>query len=508
MLILSLSLLFLSIALLTWGIWGRVAARGVYCRACRFDLEGIDRTQEDVRCPECGKDISSELATRSTLRKRKWGMLVAGILFFMLAGTLLGIAASNNTARVMAALPDRVVLTMHRIGFDAAFTEIATNRLVRKEPLSDEAWDDLIEAAMAHQADASVQWDPRHGEVLVNAAIDQRLTDTQLASYLRAAIDAAVEFPEAIRHGTTMVGFHLKHSTSTRISAVNRYGSINIGDSTLSVQTRMTELAIIEPEYFQQVNQQSGGMFIVPQSNLGTSSGGQDGRLNLSEFDWDQVSPESEIQLAVTYEIRVHSRGPEKVFTSWTAKDVGSIKVLPEHAELVKLNKDPEIIEHFNSNPSVRLKPIYIVPEDQRWSYGSVVIPAESDFVYSGMPVSLAGDLYVLHDGQETRFSGVKGTPSGPGGIGLLSLSWAVQIEDGVDEELLQSWLDAGEVTVEYRPNPAIAESTHDIREILGIPVRFDSVQVTDTKPKNTGFTVEPGEDECVGRPITEPSDS
>lgn len=493
-------LVVLALGLLILGWRGRIVDRGVYCRKCRFDLDGIDRATPDACCPECGSGITEPASTRPTLRRKRWGALVPGVLLLLVGLTLSGIAATNNTAKIMALFPDRVVVTMHDLGFDAAFTEIATNRLVRlKNPLSDETWDGLIADALAHQQDSNTAWDPRHGEVLANALIDGRLTEDQMLGYVRLAIDSYAEFPATLRHGTDVAGIEVMHTSSARVSALTSHGTVSLGGENLMIWKTITRAGLLEPDYSAEIDSTSGGIFSVPGPN-GRSMGGSGGRIPLGDLDWSRVEPNTDVTFFVEYQIEIKASFQGEAVDRWTQKNTGTVRILPADAQLVKLNTDSEIIESFRSNPHVRVAPLYIPPPEERNAYGSTIIPLESDFINSELPVALAGDLYVVHDGQEVRVSGISAPASQ--GIGIRMFNWRVDTEDGVDEAMIQSWLDAGSVTLEYRPDPEIAEKTHDIREILGVPLRFSDVPVTAEKSPRQGYSNEPADNETIARPI------
>ncbi|MEX0876585.1 MAG: hypothetical protein WD114_03915 [Phycisphaerales bacterium] len=296
MLIIALALLLLGLALLLVALRGRIVDRGSFCRRCRFDLAGL--APDAPACPECGGDLAAPNASRPTLRRRRPIVLALGIVLLLSGGTLMGIIVSNNQARVMAVLPDRIVLTLHALGMDAAFTDIATSRLVRKPPLSDDAWDDLIANAIAHQQDISTLWDPRHGEVLANALVDGRLTQEQASAYVRLAIDSAADFPETLRHGATIAGLNVRHTNSARIAALNRFGAVNYGPEKLRLWMTITRAGTVDPDYEAQLNSTYGGMFTVPDTGPRTG-GGSDAQLPLEELDWSKIEPNSEITLIV-----------------------------------------------------------------------------------------------------------------------------------------------------------------------------------------------------------------
>ncbi|MHA7812222.1 MAG: hypothetical protein ACX94C_02350 [Phycisphaerales bacterium] len=490
----------IALILIAIGIVGRVLGRGVYCCKCRFDLSGIDRASADARCPECGVSITSEKTTRTTLRAKRWLALVPGVLVLLVAIAMSGIAATNNTAKIMGALPDRVVLIMHAMGFNAAWTEIANNRLVRvNKSLSDETWSGLIDDALAHQRNEEIAWDQRHGEVLVHALTDGRLSPDQVPGYVRLGVETYTEFPVSIRHGAQVAGLEVKHSSSKRISALSQMGAVTYQNERVMIWTTVKRVSITEPSFEYEAGSTSGGMFSVP-GGLGRSTGGQGIQVPIDELDWSLVEPDTELTFVVEYELAIKSQPSGNEIVRWSQTDVGTVTVLPKDAELVKLNTDPEMIESFRNKVHARVTSLYIPMPEERSAYGSVQVVLESDFVNSDLPIALSGDLYVLHGGQETRVSEVSANASQ--GVGIRMFTWTVPNDEPVDEDLLQSWRDAGVVTLEYRPNPGIAEATHDIREILGVTLRFTDVPVTTDKPPRKGYGNQAADDEIVGRPI------
>ena len=498
----AMVLFVFSMTLIVLGWRGRIVDRGVFCRGCRFDLAGIDTEAEQARCPECGRDLTQPKASRPILRQKRRAVLVLGILLLLSGCSILGVVASNNTARVFAALPDGVVIGLHDLGVDAAFTEITTNRLFRiKKPLSDETWDGLIRDAIAHQQNTDIAWDPRQGEVLANALIDGRLTNDQVSEYLRLAIETFSEFPDSIRHGADRAGLQVNHSSSRRVSALNQMSTVTYQNEQIIIWMTIKRAGLVDPEYSAEIDSTSGGMFTVP-GTYGRSMGGSGARVPLGDLDWSLVEPNTEVMFFVEYQVEVKASFQDEPIAQWTQTDKGMVRILPADAQLVKLNTDPEMINSFRNNPHARVTPLYIPSPEERNTYGSVTMPLEFDFVNSELPVALAGDIYLLNGGLEVRVCGI--SVSASQGIGIRMLTWTLPADEVVDEALLQSWLEAGTVTLEYRPNPGIAEDTHNIREILDVPLRFSNVPVTDEKSVRQGYSNEPADNETIGRPIEE----
>jgi len=149
MLTLSIIVLAIGTLLLILALRGRVVERGAFCHRCRFDLCGLDRQEPSLRCPECGRDLSGHKSTRATLRTRRPVLLACGAVLLFIGLASVGVSATNNTARVLAVMPDRVVLTLHSAGMDEAFTEITTNRLARFPPMSDRTWSRCVQVTVA-----------------------------------------------------------------------------------------------------------------------------------------------------------------------------------------------------------------------------------------------------------------------------------------------------------------------------------------------------------------------
>lgn len=499
MLPLAITLLVVSILLLPLAIRGRLTSRGLYCRKCKFDLAGLDPARDSPTCPECGGDLSQPKATRAELRRSSRAGVAVGVLMLLGGGVLTGISVTNNIPRIFAAMPDRVVLGLHAMGVDAAFTEIASNRLSRTNPLPESTWRALIDDAAAWQADENRAWDPRHGEVLALALISGRLTDEEVSRYVRSAVTTAVEFPENIRLGVEATGMMVSHLNSNRVVALNRVGSATHAGEQLMIWLTIPRAGIRVPEYVADINTWSGSVFTIP-GGTGRSGGGNQLRVPLKGLDWSMIEPESEVTMFVEYTIAVRTQTSNTVIAEWSQTAEKAVRVTPPDTSIVAINTHPDIIGSFRDTVHARIGPIYIPRADQRVITSEFVDVAHSDFIYNKNPVGLSGDLYVLHDGRETRFCGIN--IGATQGLGMQGISLRLNEPAEVDEALLQSWLDAGRVTVELRPSRSLAERTHNIREILGVPLRFVGVPVTAVENTRTTFGETPEPTDTIGRPV------
>ncbi len=493
------TLLALSLILLLLALRGRLTVRGLFCRRCKFDLAGLDPARDNPTCPECGRDLSQPKATRATLRRSSRAGVAVGVLMLLGGGVLTGISVTNNIPRIFAAMPDRVVLGLHALGVDAAFTEIATNRLSRTNPLPESTWRALIDDAAAWQADENLAWDPRHGEVLALAMISGRLTDEEVSRYIRLATETATEFPPDIRFGAANAGLMVSRINSARSAAMNQMGVATHGQEQIMVWIKIVRAGTRDPDTRAELNSTSGGFFSIP-GPFGRSSNSSQIRLPLETLDWSAVKPGDELTLFTEYEVTVQRHQSRSTIVSWTQSDAGRVLVLPADASIVTLNTDPDTIASFFDHPRVRVGPISIADPDKRSVATNFVELARAEVVLSKLPVAIAGDLYVLHDGRETRFGGI--TAAAIQGLSMQTVTFRLTDAAEIDEALLQSWLDAGRVTMELRPSQSMAERTHNIREILGVPLRFVGVPVTAVENTRTTFGETPEPTDTIGRPV------
>jgi hypothetical protein len=493
------ALLAVAAVLLALAIRGRVTARGRFCRKCRFDLAGLDPDRPDAACPECGRAVGDPLATRPVLRRRsRWG-IAAGVVLLLVGATLTGIAATKNTARIFAAMPDAVVLPLHRLGVEAAFVEITDNRLARIPPLSDRTWSRLIDDAMALHADVNTPWNPRHGEVLATAMSSGRLTPEQARTFLNGAFTPSAGVAQSLRHGSDGLGVTIEIRNAPRSSVMTRMGLLS--DTEGDIFHRLEPISARLPALDLTIPLSGGGMtgLSLPSAAGGGGMGSMSSRIDLSGVDWSKVEPDTELAVELTYKVAAvrFSDGHEHAGQTHTANL--TTRVLPADADLVALDADPDTIAAFRDGPRIRLAPLHVPPEDQ-----GAGPRARAAIIFDHCPVAISGRVFVIHAGAETHITNVT-SHAMPGGYSISSLSWNSGPADP-DRTLRDAWLAAGRVTIEIRPDPREAERTPGIASILGVPLRFENVKVTDTDPGASAGSSAVHRDHVAGRPVTDPA--
>lgn len=506
MLTLSIIALVIGTLLLILALRGRVVERGAFCRKCRFNLAGLPAGQDEARCPECGADLARPNATRPTLRRRKPVLLVFAVMLLLSATTLLGIIASNNTARVMAALPDPAVLTMHDLGVDAAFTEIVTNRLAQPKPLSNETWDRLIADAIAHQRNITETWDPRHGEVLLRAFMTGRLNDEQIEQYFELGFENTVEISDEIRYGTEEVGVSVARSSTGRISAMSsNFGLLTDPIGEVWNRIEITSAGMVEPRYTSNDSSTGWTGLSIPGPVGGGGRGSIGGTIPMQDFDWSTIEPGREYEFFVEYDIRVARMDDNYVHYRTQQRVTRQVRVLPPETDLVKLIADPEHIDKFRDSPTLRLSPLRIVPRSEQELLKGGPRSLRIGFIAVELPVAVVGQVVVIHNGEEFPIGEVSMTSLG----GHLISSIDRTTTQGADDATVQQWLDAGQVTIEIRPDPRLAERSPGVDRILGVPLRFEGVPVTeeDISPTyNSMPNPMPNPLHTPGRPVVDPA--
>lgn len=197
-------LILAAIALIAWGIRGRVVGIGEFCAQCRFDLAGIDLDNKFAECPECGRRVSDSRARIATRRAVSRPRITIGAALFILAAPVLALRIAGGVGAIYPHLADRHVAYAARWGDEAALDEFVT-RLSVGSNIDPGVWDPMIDHALDHQGDRTEPWDPRWGEVLARAAEHRLLSDAQLSLYAEQGIDIRFETRETIHANARFV---------------------------------------------------------------------------------------------------------------------------------------------------------------------------------------------------------------------------------------------------------------------------------------------------------------
>ena len=190
------------------GLRGKISERGVYCKSCRFDLQGTRTDDPDAQCPECGSRVHHRDAQRDVLRRVSRVRVISGCVITLFAAGGLYISLFSTQASVFAYLPNQVVLSFAEKGYTDAVDE-AIDRWMNVGDLTPDQQGQLIQHALDVQADQLLVWDTRWGELLRNAIEMKMLSNEQLIAFALNGYTYRVALPEMIRQGEDEVAWTL-----------------------------------------------------------------------------------------------------------------------------------------------------------------------------------------------------------------------------------------------------------------------------------------------------------
>ncbi|MDX2119205.1 MAG: hypothetical protein SFY96_13575 [Planctomycetota bacterium] len=205
--------LLVAVALVVWGVRGKVERVGPTCRRCTFDLSGLPTPL--TRCPECGSDLERSRAVVDRLRKRRPIVITIGLLLLLAFGTLGSVAAWSRvpTPAVQATLPGfvlRIETMLTPTLRAAALTEIVAR--ANAGTISQGEVDGLIARALEVQADPDQTWDPAWGDFLYTLRMRSGMvSDDAWIKFVRAGVDISLVARPRVRVGQRVpVAFVIK----------------------------------------------------------------------------------------------------------------------------------------------------------------------------------------------------------------------------------------------------------------------------------------------------------
>lgn len=197
--VVTLGLLAGALGLLFLALRGARVDRHPICRKCRFDLSGLGGVgagTTGVRCPECGRDVSSRRAVRLGNRRRRKGRVVAASGLVGLAILLVMASGWTMTGRLnwYALLPAGVLFaeldSSNITKRDASVGELS--RRLQAGGLSLDDARTLAAHVLAVQADPSAQWTTNWGHAFERIWLAGLLSDEDKASAVRNGLGVEI----------------------------------------------------------------------------------------------------------------------------------------------------------------------------------------------------------------------------------------------------------------------------------------------------------------------------
>lgn len=182
--------------LLMWVGWrGRRLNRHPMCRDCGFDLDGAYPAV--VTCPECGAGLRRARGVRVGARRRMMSLVAVGGLMVVLALAPLGatIYATMTGANINPSKPTWLLLVeskwVNGNAGDLVANELLDRMVTKKIAVA--GYGPLVEAALARQADQSLNWCDAWGDIVERASMDGTITAEQRASFEQNAVVLGLE---------------------------------------------------------------------------------------------------------------------------------------------------------------------------------------------------------------------------------------------------------------------------------------------------------------------------
>lgn len=469
MIVASICIILIAFLLLLLGLRGRIAARGEFCRACKFDLVGIDLDTPEARCPECGAEVHHKSARRSTVRRVSRAWIVAGLLFAAVGFSGLFVSFFVASATLYAYLPSPIVLSLAERGSSDAIDE-AIKRWSTPDELTQEQQGRLIQTALDIQADRNQAWDPRWGEILRNAIEMELLSDEQLISFVLSGYTYHVALPEQIRQGENEIPYTMKI----------------IGDRVTS-----TWGGVMPYEHWAWVtawgvdDEAPLGEFGVPRYLRPMVLQGPDPSDDYVRSKFRGASTFSDapigtdVEISVEYRVRLQTTTRAGPILDRTIRQTQKLRIVGDETPIVKPQRGEQLSGQVID--AVRLTPLYTTALPNTGEAGHQLFLANTTLLANDLPAPIAFRVSLLIDGQEIevdRFS--MKTKPGEGFAEIISWRILPPDEHAIAEAMPihKRLIEAERVDVIMRPDPEHAREDPEITEIAAVPLIFRDIPI------------------------------
>lgn len=454
--------------LAAWAIRGRVVARGVFCRTCRFDLAGLDRAKPETACPECGTRSSLDHRVRKTVRAPRRWVAALGTLV-VVCGVFIAVFGTGMTAMgVLRALPNWAVGTAEKMGIDDAMTVLADRALA--DEFSEREWIAMIQRALLHQSDAATPWDPRWGDVLVRAIRDGRLDTEQLTQFFETGLITTITIRNEIGSSDREIPFAVTWSRN-RMSArlppqLTTWQDHETGLWVKFEIRRSGMVGLYEPP--DREGNSSGTPFHASRADGpgGTMMTG----IPISRIQNSELIQEMDAFVEIAIAVSDGHDMP-RLLEIRPNRHVERVQRLAPGQPVIAVVQDPQAAEQVGS--SIQLSNLRITPIDQHIQGQRL---ASVRLRIRGNAHAFGGMLFLVTPAGEWRIGSVA---SEPGKISDLSMGvsgYNVDLDEW--ERTIAPIIASGQADFEFRTDVAPAERNPMIDEVVDLTLQFTGVPV------------------------------
>ncbi len=471
MLIVSICITAIALVLMFVGLRGRRSPHGAYCRGCRFDLSGIDLSDAQPRCPECGADVAQPGARTVTVRHKRPGPLWAGWLVLPIGMVLLVVSFMGGFGAIYSNLPTNSLLTLTEWGDDEALDELVRRIGLPDSSLSEHHWDRIIEHGLKLQTEESVEWDWRWGELLSVALTTNQMSQEEIGQYFLNGLAPKLTVRTKAHPGVRGIPNRLDITQ-------DRMWAINYKPTSYAVTCYLIAFGEVgkEPAMKLDVREHPRAFNIsaTPGQRTGASFGGSGGINHGIER-----APGETARVFFDYVLRVRKLQDDTLILDTIVREEFDIEFVDPSMPLVGTVRDEALAQTLGREmwcTAIQV-PAQFPELNQFGMYnvllGMVHLPSVREH--------LALRLYIEIDGEEIEVGTRNVEASSPSAHG--AQLWARTRPDNESQverlrALHQRLLDAGQVRVIARSDPALAAQEPDADEILGVEIVFDHVPI------------------------------
>jgi len=438
---------------------------GQFCRGCCFDLDGLPMDELD-KCPECGKLIGTPTNRRTTLRRSSLlGYFLAFAVLIIGAG-MLGISSGGQTRAVVGVMPNSIVIWLTDLGVDEALDELVIRTSNIPNTMTVKQWGDAIDSGLAFQADSTLSWDRRWGQVLFDAVQSDQMNDAQLGRYITVGVKFELVVRDRVHPDTIQVP-NLIFTTHNRMEPVNggRTGLILLSQITAygfedQEPTRQTKLY----EYPRYVDIFNDG----PKSR---GSIGMDHPLN--------KEPGEQFMMYFEYQSRLNRNSESEPVFERTVREEFEITVIDPDTPLVRVVRDRNHAQDIFD--SIQMMPILVPEEYDSGEQSRTRMSSSTILVHNSPPVPFAHRVFLVFDDYEAQVGQLSHTSTDTNNIGgmiMLTPNPRHGLTPERAMEVHKRLIGLQTVRVELRTDPSLLLREPMVDQALGINIVFDEVPV------------------------------
>jgi|GEM_PF-3582644 len=480
MIIIGIIVLVFGILIFGLSLRGRVSEHGQYCKKCKFNLDGLSFDSEDAKCPECGRDIHDETCRRIKLRRRsRIGLVFASITLILGIG-IVTVGSAGKTSVIIAAMPDWIVIQLTEFGNDEALDELIVRTSLVPSIMSASNWDHAIEAGLAIQADQSITWDLRWGQVLFDALNSNQMSDAQLEEYFTNGYQLELRVRDRV---------HPKSSKlpNTLLLKQFRMECINGGVTEYSFRYHITACRVEGsiPFYERELSEHRNNVRIFQDGSISSNS---DWLNNFSEiFD---KAPGEHVQLVFEYSTRLDQGDRvEPIFESKVQRRV-NVSIVDPSEPIVRILKNDEIALSLFESTSISPFSILMKPPEPRLKARRM--SPSSIFIVDGMiPHYVSMQFYLAVEGEEYKIGFASNETSQLTSFGGW-LKFDSTPQNGLTQEQVveihSKLLELDSVTIIAKTEVERMLNKPGVNEIVGVNLFFEDVPIEIVENLSAGF--------------------